>query len=57
VPLRIDASAERALKAYEALVEIWSPDQAVLCEGSIRWDEHHHLVPECTPLARLPALG
>ena len=53
-PLRIDASPERALKAYEALLEIWSPDQAVLCEGSIRWDDHHRLVPECPPLAQHP---
>jgi hypothetical protein len=53
-PLRIDASLERALKAYEALVEIWIPDQAVLCEGSIRWDGHHRLVPECPPLAQHP---
>jgi hypothetical protein len=54
-PLRIDASPERALKAYEALVDIWSPDQAVLCEGSIHWNEHHRLVPECPPLAQHPA--
>ena len=52
--LRIGVAPDRALKAYEALVEIWDPDQAVLCEGSIGWDEHRRLVPQCPPLARYP---
>lgn len=46
------AAPERALQAYELLVGLWKPEQAVLCEGSIRWDEQHHLIPERPPLAQ-----
>jgi hypothetical protein len=56
-PLRIGAAPERALKAYDALVQTWNPDQAVLCEGPIRWDEDHRLVAECPPLAQHRAGG
>jgi hypothetical protein len=53
-PFSIAASAERALKAYEALVGIWSPEQAVACEGDFHWDEQRRLVPGRPPLAQLP---
>jgi hypothetical protein len=46
-------SSERALETYSALVEIWRPEQAVLCEGSISWDNERRLVPDEKPLALL----
>jgi hypothetical protein len=46
-------SSDRALAAYSALVEIWHPEQAVLCEGSISWDSEERLVPDEKPLALL----
>lgn len=52
-PHSIVVSPERALKAYAALLGLWTPEQAVLCEGSIRWDDRGRLVPERTPLAWL----
>jgi hypothetical protein len=49
----LGASKERALAAYTALVDIWKPDQAVLCEGSIAWDDEKRIVPEQPPIAIL----
>lgn len=46
----ISASPERAVRAYEALLSIWEPAQAVLCEGSIEW-EGDRIVPAREPLA------
>ena len=52
-PLSLSVSPDGALKAYRSLVEIWEPDQAVLCEGSIDW-EGGRLVPLRVPLAQHP---
>lgn len=37
-PFSIAADPERPLQAYAALVEIWQPDQAVLCHGFVEWE-------------------
>jgi hypothetical protein len=49
----ISTSPDRAMKAYEALLRIWQPEQAVLCEGSIDW-QGNRLVPTRKPLAQHP---
>jgi hypothetical protein len=54
-PFSIAVAPERALKAYEALVGVWSPDQAVVCEGDTHWDEERRLVTAGPPLAQYPA--
>ena len=52
-PFSLGVSPQPALKAYEALVGIWQPEQAVLCEGPISWADGR-LVPAREPLARYP---
>lgn len=52
-PFSISASPDRALQAYEELLRIWNPEQAVLCEGSIDWHEGR-LRPIREPLAQHP---
>jgi hypothetical protein len=49
----LSVSSERALAVYSALIRIWHPEQAVLCEGSISWDREGKLVPDEEPLALL----
>lgn len=52
-PFSLSTSRDRALDAYRALVAIWEPEQAVLCEGSIDWEDGR-LVPLRPPLAQHP---
>ena len=52
-PFSIAASPDRAMQAYEGLLGIWKPEQAVLCEGSIDW-EGGRLIPNREPLAQHP---
>jgi hypothetical protein len=49
----ISASPDRAMQAYQALLSIWEAEQAVLCEGSIDWQDGR-LVPTRVPLAQHP---
>lgn len=49
-PHSLKVSPERACEAFHALVPLWRPQQAVLCEGSITWNRDR-LVPERQPLA------
>jgi hypothetical protein len=52
-PFSLSASPDRALQAYETLLEIWKPEQAVLCEGPIEW-QGGRLVSIREPLAQHP---
>lgn len=47
----ISAAPDRAMQAYEALLGIWQPEQAVLCEGAIDW-QGGRIVPAREPLAQ-----
>jgi hypothetical protein len=43
-------NAAAALGIFNALLGTWNPEQAVLCEGGIDWDDGR-LAPEREPLA------
>jgi hypothetical protein len=51
-PHSLPISSDRALAAYTALVDIWQPEQAILCTGLISWEDGV-LAPEGESIALL----
>ncbi len=51
-PRSLTSDSARALQIYERLVEIWQPEQAVVCQGDIEWQDGR-LTTENEPLVHL----